>query len=225
LLISELDIRITTHSFPPHLLFDGRPVVPTPCPLLVRATTTFRPIFAFIDKTWLSDQRYKVFGHKPVKTVYRTVQQMNKLEFDPYYAGLLISMTQNSCSFTLDDEIEVMHLPTALLCITLIFSYVHLFSPSTSRKSLIQYSANVSRQYLRKFDNTYKSSSSRLTITQKEMPFNRPNVIIEALRKIGKLCACSPGDLVSRNARPCLISLTASIYQQLPKATRPNEYV
>jgi hypothetical protein len=32
---------------------------------------------------------------------------MNKLEIDPYFAGLLISMAQNSCKFTTGDIIEV----------------------------------------------------------------------------------------------------------------------
>jgi hypothetical protein len=32
---------------------------------------------------------------------------MDKLEIDPYFAGLLISMAQNSCEFTTGEKIEV----------------------------------------------------------------------------------------------------------------------
>ncbi|KFZ01487.1 hypothetical protein V500_00753 [Pseudogymnoascus sp. VKM F-4518 (FW-2643)] len=184
LLIPKDKSLFKASSSPPQFFFDCRPVVRTPCPVLFRASTTNRPVFAFLDKTWLSEQRYKLWSHKPVKAAHQRVQQMNKLSFDPYYAGLLISMAQDSRSSTPEGDIEV-----------------HLFSPSTNYESFIQYSASVSPEYLQKFDKTYKFSSHHLTITQKKMPVSEPSVITEALRQIGQRCKVSPENPVLRKRK------------------------
>jgi hypothetical protein len=66
-------------------------------------------MFAFIDKTWLSNKRYKQFGQRrqswPV--VFKAVQKMNELAFDPYYASILIAMAQGARSSTSDTEFQV----------------------------------------------------------------------------------------------------------------------
>jgi hypothetical protein len=66
-------------------------------------------MFAFIDKTWLSNKRYKQFGRRKQSwpVVFKVVQKMNKLAFDPYYASILIAMAQDARSSTSDTEFQV----------------------------------------------------------------------------------------------------------------------
>jgi hypothetical protein len=104
---SILRDQLTSYSFAPRLLLDGLPIVSTPSSLVFRSTITSRPVFAFVDKTWLSNQRQKFFERQGLRTAYKIAHEMIKLEFDPYIAGQLISMAQNSFSATSDDTIQV----------------------------------------------------------------------------------------------------------------------
>jgi hypothetical protein len=108
--------KLTPHSDPPRLLLDGSPVAKTPSSLVFRSTITSRPIFAFVDKTWLCDQRQQFLERKGLPTAYKTAHEMIKLDFDPYIASLLISMAQNSFSAISDDAIQVIARPFCITC-------------------------------------------------------------------------------------------------------------
>jgi hypothetical protein len=41
------------------LCYDGEPLAAVSCPIVVRSVPHPRPVFAFIDKTWLSEKRYE----------------------------------------------------------------------------------------------------------------------------------------------------------------------
>ena len=66
-------------------------------------------MFAFIDKTWLSNERYKQFGQRKQSwpVAFKAVQKMNGLAFDPYYTSILIAMAQGARSSTSDTEFQV----------------------------------------------------------------------------------------------------------------------
>lgn len=66
-------------------------------------------MFAFIDKTWLSNKRYKQFGQrkKSWPVAFKAVQKMNELAFDPYYTSILIAMAQGARSSTFGTEFQV----------------------------------------------------------------------------------------------------------------------
>jgi hypothetical protein len=150
-----------------HLYFDGRPIIRTPSAILFRSTTDPRPIFAFLDKVWLTQHRYKVFNRLRRKDGYDKTQRMRKLEFDPYYAGILIAMAQESSQYTTDDIIKA-----------------NLFSPD--HEFLIQNSIECPREYLRKFSEPRKRINCRLTITRTAIPFDSPHLIIQVLQDIHK---------------------------------------
>lgn len=66
-------------------------------------------MFAFIDKTWLSNKRYEQFRRRKQSwpVAFKAVQKMNELAFDPYYASILIAMAQSAHSSTSDTEFQV----------------------------------------------------------------------------------------------------------------------
>jgi hypothetical protein len=83
---------------------------PSPAQLsFVQYRTRPRPVFAFIDKTWLSEKRYEESGRlkQQWRNTYNRVQNMNNLAFDPYYASALIAMAQNARSSISDMQIQV----------------------------------------------------------------------------------------------------------------------
>ena len=109
---------------------------------------------------------------------------MNKLDIDPYFACLLISMAQNSCRFTSSDIIEVnTKFPNGILEM-LTGIQVHLFSPSTNRESLIQHSVKFLRPYLQKLSKPHKCFDCHFTITRQKNPFHQPHLIVQKLHDI-----------------------------------------
>ncbi|APA13530.1 predicted protein [Sclerotinia sclerotiorum 1980 UF-70] len=96
----------------PHLYLDGKSVSPTTPHYLCRSTTTSRPILAYVDKNWLWSKLNQYSYRRRLSSVALKIahgisENMTKLDFDPYIACLLISMAQDSCSYTSDDEIPV----------------------------------------------------------------------------------------------------------------------
>ncbi|KAJ8061611.1 hypothetical protein OCU04_009417 [Sclerotinia nivalis] len=180
----------------PHLYLDGKSVAPTTPHYLYRSTTTSRPILAYVDKNWLWSKRNhfncrRRLSSVALKIAHGISESMTKLDFDPYIACLLISMAQDSCSFTSDDEIPV-----------------HVFSPSTDKKSFTQHSSNISRQYLQKWEKSYEFSSCRLTITRKTLTLNQLYIFLEEFREKEKSNACSSEALVSSKKRKVKSDMT-----------------
>jgi len=99
---------------------------------------------------------------------------MNDLAFDPYYASALIAMAQDARSSTSERQVQV-----------------YLFTPSTDRKSLVQFSATIPTLYLQKFDDPYKAVVCPLVLTERVLSLDQPEAIIEALNEIARLCAGS----------------------------------
>jgi hypothetical protein len=91
------------------LRYDGKPLAAVSCPIVVHSIPHPRPVFAFIDKTWLSKKRYEESGRRKQqwRNTYNTVQKMNDLAFDPYYASALIAMAQDARSSISDRDIQV----------------------------------------------------------------------------------------------------------------------
>lgn len=100
------------HSPKLPLLYNSKHAATVSCPLLVCAKETSRPMFAFIDNTWISRKRRRVFARRqPLHVAYKLVQKMNKLSFDPYNASILIAMAQSARSSIPDGDIQVYGLP------------------------------------------------------------------------------------------------------------------
>lgn len=101
--------------YSPHIpfLYDGRHVATVSCPLLVCARRTSRPLFAFIDNTWISRKRRKELQRQkqPLNVAYKSVEKMNQLSFDPYNASILIAIAQNARSSIPNGDIQVDRLP------------------------------------------------------------------------------------------------------------------
>ncbi|KAF7854764.1 hypothetical protein EAF04_010332 [Stromatinia cepivora] len=173
----------------PRLYLDGKPVAPTAPHFLYRSTTTSRPILAYVDKNWLWSKRDQ-FNYRrrlslvALKIAHGISESMTKLDFDPYIACLLISMAQDSCSMTSDDEIPV-----------------HVFSPSADNKSFTQHSSNISRQYLQKWEKSYKFSSCRLTITRKNLTFDQLYIFLQEFSEKEAPIVRSSETLVSSKKR------------------------
>ncbi|OBT50901.1 hypothetical protein VE04_08347 [Pseudogymnoascus sp. 24MN13] len=184
-------LRFSSPKLP--LLYDSKHVATISCPLLVCAKETSRPMFAFIDNTWISRKRRKEFARRqPLNVAYKSVQKMNELPFDPYNASILIAMAQSARLSIPDGDIQAF-----------------LFSPTTDRNSIIQYSATITSSYLQKFDEPYKSHTSPLIITEKYLSLNEPALIIDALHNIEQLTRL-PKNLTSPLKRKAMSDITNS---------------
>lgn len=194
LLVPKQSLKISSSELA--LLYDGKPLAAVSCPIVVRALSNLRPVFAFIDKTWLSEKRYEEFGRRKQqwRSTYNTVQRMNELAFDPYYASALIAMAQDARSSTTDKEIQV-----------------YLFTPSADRKFVVQFSATIPTLYLQKFDDPYKAVVCPLVLTERALSLDRPETIIEALHEIARLYAGSPTVPVPSPKRKVMSDITNHI--------------
>ncbi|ELR08384.1 hypothetical protein VC83_03526 [Pseudogymnoascus destructans] len=193
LVLTVNQLRFSSPKLP--LLYDSLHVATVSCPLLVCARETSRPMFAFIDNTWISRKRRKEFTRQkqPLNVAYKLVQKMNKLPFDPYNASILIAIAQSARLSIPDGDIQAF-----------------LFSPTTDRKSIIQYSATITSSYLRKFDEPYKSHTSPLIITEKYLSLNEPELIVDALHNIEQL-ARLPKSFTSPLKRKVMSDITNSV--------------
>ncbi|KFY80898.1 hypothetical protein V499_00283 [Pseudogymnoascus sp. VKM F-103] len=199
-------LRFSSPELP--LLYDSKHVATVSCPFLVCERETSRPMFAFIDNTWISRKRRKAFARKrPLNVAYKSVQKMNELPFDPYNASILIAMAQSARSLIPDGDIQAF-----------------LFSPTTDRKSIIQYSATITSSYLQKFDEPYKSHTSPLIITEKYLSLNEPALIIDALHNIEQL-ARLPKNLTSPLKRKAMSDITNSADTSSGQSARKRVHI
>lgn len=76
---------------------------------LFQSPTRPRKVFAYLDGGWLWEHRYALLRKRRVESgeAYRKTMTFSELDFDPYYAGLLIAMAQYSRQSNISDTIEV----------------------------------------------------------------------------------------------------------------------
>jgi hypothetical protein len=121
-----------------------------------------------VDKTRLSEQRYRLWGHKPVKAAHQ--RSADKLIFPrPCHSRLLILMAQDARSSTPEDDTEVMHGLVPL--VSMRKAQVHLFLPSTNYRPHTIICKSPPR-ISQKFDKVPTSSPANISLPRKRQSAN-----------------------------------------------------
>ncbi|KAG9228535.1 hypothetical protein BJ875DRAFT_477223 [Amylocarpus encephaloides] len=150
-------------------LFGGKTVAWVFCPIVVHENQNRRLVCVFIDQTWMERNGRPYFvarrrknkrarersGTKSTSTLTRTPP------IDPYFVAIMIAMAQSirQASPTGQEESVIT---------------VRLFTPSADRESLLLHTADVTPQFLGKFDFPYLRSAASLPITQEVIPMTCP---------------------------------------------------
>ncbi len=151
---------------------------------LVRDPASDAPLLAYAYKT--------LRQHNALRTPSRTNEPSSKADITPYYAGLLIAMAQAMAKNNYVEPNYVSNEPPSLYvrtppnprpifrdilficyyssCPTNVAQHPHVLCPALDHKSLVLYSAAISRSYLECFDDPHQPMLEGIEITRLDVP-------------------------------------------------------
>ncbi|KAL3428514.1 hypothetical protein PVAG01_02023 [Phlyctema vagabunda] len=169
---------------PLRLFYSSEPKDRLACPHLVTCeiqASVGVPVCAFIDKSWMRAVSKIHFGvrayarkRREALGIQRPESSLGSQIVDPYYVAMLVAMGQEYYHKLRRLNRPVPDDPR----------HVYLFTLSPDRNCFVIYTAEITMQFLLKFEypKTY-FEDSELVVTREDIPFDTPLEIYRAMRK------------------------------------------